>query len=326
MSRDRLMKQHKKFSGNLTINSKAVGKTAEGENFVIIRGMANAYTNENGQVVVDRDDEIILPDAYELDNFLKNPIALYQHNWDTPIGKVTQVNVTDKGLEVEVQVFESMHKEAYVGISNGVLKAFSIGFMYKEGRWQDPMSETNYTWVWTKVELYEVSIVSIPANQDSIFTIANTNTPCSGEGVCTMGNQPATTPEPLAIPTGDQVTSPKATTPRATKSAEGGEGETSAEPTSEPQTEPTSEPQTEPQEPVEVEPEAEQEPPEEPTAEPGVEPEQDTEPQEPEAEPTLIEVFAKLQGDIPDVLEDDEALAEAYNLYTRLASVINASL
>lgn len=143
-----------------------------------IRGFANKFKDENGNVVIDRSKESVLPSAYDLENFQKNPILLFQHNPNEPIGKVIKLNLTEQGLEIEAEVYHEANPKAFTLIKNQIIKAFSIGFRGLDYVYD----EQNDIWYWTKVELLEVSIVSIPDNQDSLFSEI-VNSPCE-TGAC----------------------------------------------------------------------------------------------------------------------------------------------
>ena len=158
-----------------------VDKDIKNDGVIRIKGFANKYKDDNGQVVVDRSQESVLPTAYKLENFMKNPILLYQHNYNQPIGKVININLTDKGLEIEAEVYKEANPSAFTLIQKGVLKALSIGFVGKDFLYDDHKD----IWYWTDIELYEISVVSIPDNQDSLFTEL-LEAPCQ-DGICLLG-------------------------------------------------------------------------------------------------------------------------------------------
>lgn len=117
----------------------------------------------------DRAGDIIRADAWTkggMQNFLKNPIILFNHNYDTPIGKATALKATDQGLEMEAVI--SKASSVYGLVKDGVLGAFSVGFRIKDA---DYIEETGGLDI-KDAELFEVSVVSVPCNQDATFSLA----------------------------------------------------------------------------------------------------------------------------------------------------------
>jgi HK97 family phage prohead protease/HK97 family phage major capsid protein len=155
----------------MTINKKIelgvlfdIQKAATEENEpIIIEGYANTVDK-------DRHGDIIPTEAWTkggLVNFLKNPILLAFHNHSKPAGKVTELTVDQNGLKIKAEV-HSFQKEVYDAVKNGVLKAFSIGASIKDLIYD----RDNDVFVIKDLELYEVSVVSVPANQDSLFSVS----------------------------------------------------------------------------------------------------------------------------------------------------------
>jgi len=142
---------------------------------IIIEGWANKSKSDTGEFVVDRDGDVVL--SFDLTNYQKNPIILYQHNQNKPAGVALEVELTDKGLYIKAEIYKDVNQEAFNAVKRGVVKTFSVGFRGKDGHY-DPESDIYY---FSKTELLEVSLVSVPANQDSIFSIVDS--PC-GNGFC----------------------------------------------------------------------------------------------------------------------------------------------
>ena len=135
---------------------------ADDDEVLQIEGFANTTT-------VDRVGDIILEEAWTkggLDNYLKNPIILAYHNHDRPIGKMVDYSVNNKGLKITAEIIKS-GGEIYSLIKSGILKTFSVGFRTREA---DYDTDTDL-FVIKDLELMEVSVVSIPANADSIFSV-----------------------------------------------------------------------------------------------------------------------------------------------------------
>jgi len=142
---------------------------------LIIEGYANKVLDDNGELIVDRDGDAIL--GWKLDDYLKNPILLYQHRTDQPVGKTVEVLTTPKGLYIKGEIYEDINKEVFAAVKNGVIKTFSVGFRNIKSHY-DPDTDIYY---YLEVDLHEISLVSVPANQDSIFEVVET--PC-GNGFC----------------------------------------------------------------------------------------------------------------------------------------------
>ena len=146
---------------NLTSAFKA--KDDENGNLTI-RGMASTAD-------IDRAGDVIVADAWKkggLSNFSKNPIILFNHDYDKPIGRANSVEATDKGLELECTISSHAPSGAAGLIKDGVLGAFSVGFRIKDA---DYIEETGGLLI-KDVELFEVSVVSVPCNQEATFSLA----------------------------------------------------------------------------------------------------------------------------------------------------------
>ncbi len=130
----------------------------------VIEGWAN-------KSVVDRGNDIIMKDAWSLDNYGKNSIILYNHDKDKPIGKALAVQATEQGLYIQARISKS--KDPFVSyvrdmVKEGILNSFSVGFDAKqEAVNPDGVNEIK------SAELYEVSIVTLPMNQDSQFRLSS---------------------------------------------------------------------------------------------------------------------------------------------------------
>ncbi len=154
---------------------------------ITISGYANRYKDDNGQLIIDRSGESVLPSGYDLVNYKKNPIILYQHDKMRPIGKTVAIELRADGLFIEATVHKSLDSKAYYAVQHGIVKTLSIGFMVKD--WQ----EVDDVWFWTEVELTEVSLVSVPDNADSLFNVL-LDSPCNN-GQCALAYKPQVTKE-----------------------------------------------------------------------------------------------------------------------------------
>ena len=103
-----------------------------------------------------------------LNNFEKNPIILFNHNYDKPIGRATGLKVTPDGLELKAKISKSAPDHVAQLVKEGILGAFSVGFRVKDA---DYLSETDGLKI-KDAELFEVSVVSVPCNQAATFSLA----------------------------------------------------------------------------------------------------------------------------------------------------------
>lgn len=128
-----------------------------------IEGYANTVSK-------DRVGDVIVAEAWTkggLNNYMKNPVILGFHQHSNPIGVAEEVSADTKGLKIKARISPAAEKE-YNLIADGVLRAFSVGFTVKDAEYD---SETDI-FVIKDVELYEISVVSVPANQDCIFDMS----------------------------------------------------------------------------------------------------------------------------------------------------------
>jgi HK97 family phage prohead protease len=138
-------------------------KAFEEDDTLHITGMAST----NG---TDRVGDVIETEAWTkggLDNYLNNPVILFNHDYNQPIGRAVQLGTNDNGLQLKAKIAKSA---GHVGelIKEGVLGAFSVGFRVKDA---DYMVETDGYKI-KDAELLEVSVVTVPANQAATFSLA----------------------------------------------------------------------------------------------------------------------------------------------------------
>mgnify|MGYP005991726659 FL=1 len=146
---------------NLTSTFKA--QTGE-DGSVMIRGMASTAD-------FDRAGDSISAEAWTkggLKNFEKNPIILFNHDYDRPIGRATGMKAGPNGLELECKISKSAPGNVAELVKDGVLGAFSVGFRVKDA---DYIKETDGLMI-KDAELFEVSVVSVPCNQAATFSLA----------------------------------------------------------------------------------------------------------------------------------------------------------
>jgi HK97 family phage prohead protease len=118
---------------------------------------------------VDRMGDVIEADGWKLTNFLKNPIALFNHDYKFVIGHWTDVKVQGAKLIGKLnllpQGISDRLDEIRAAVEAGVLRAVSVGFTADPDA-VEPMKTGGYRFGST--ELMECSLVSVPANPNAL--------------------------------------------------------------------------------------------------------------------------------------------------------------
>jgi HK97 family phage prohead protease len=151
---------------NKRVKKLAYAKSVDGEKFTI-SGYASTYQ-------WDRDGEKFVRGAWDLNEYKKNPVVLWAHNpAELPIGKAIAIEEDDYGLKVTVEFNQADEKSMSVFelIKNGFLNAFSVGFIRRDYRMEDTGDGSGQKGLAiTKAELYEFSVVSVPANPGALIS------------------------------------------------------------------------------------------------------------------------------------------------------------
>jgi HK97 family phage prohead protease len=152
------------------------------DNAIYIEGYANTTAKDRVQDVVaawNWSEPI-------LSSYMKNGFGtlLFMHDHDKPVGKILEVEGRDDGLFVRGFVSKSW-KDAWM-VEEGLIKGFSIGYMidWMNSRY-DAQADTYYLAI---KELLEISIVTIPANQDSLISSIKSLIPKASNTVKPMKN------------------------------------------------------------------------------------------------------------------------------------------
>ncbi|MCU4496357.1 HK97 family phage prohead protease [Acinetobacter ursingii] len=121
----------------------------------------------------DRVDDVVEPKGAQ---FTLPVPFLWQHDKQQPIGRVIDAVVTDVGIQVKVQLIKPDQVEseelkqrllkAWDSIKTGLVRGLSIGFRGLE------VADIQGTWGYKfiKWDWYELSAVTIPANQEATIT------------------------------------------------------------------------------------------------------------------------------------------------------------
>lgn len=134
---------------------------------------------------VDSYNEVLLPDSFDLERYRKNPVLMWGHDYRLPpIGRSMWIKPDSKGLLFKPQFAKTQFAEDVFNLyREGFLRGFSVGFDPKA--WLSPQDEEYQKllakWgiegqpdrIYTKNELYEVSAVPLPANEDALMLAIN---------------------------------------------------------------------------------------------------------------------------------------------------------
>lgn len=122
----------------------------------------------------DRYGDIIDQKGWILDNYKKNPVVLLNHDSNQlPIGKGNVYLRDDKlVIDVEFDSEDERAKEVERKAKKGFMNAVSVGFRPLESKSRSELPEDNKYYgqrgmYYSKAELLEVSIVTIPANGEA---------------------------------------------------------------------------------------------------------------------------------------------------------------
>jgi len=161
----RSMHQHKRMECTLDIKSI--------DDVGVFAGYGSVFD------VVDNQQDIVLHGAFRdtLANRSSQVKLLWQHDMGEPIGRIENIMEDENGLYVQGRLLLdiSRAREAYRLMQEGVVQGMSIG--YSPVRYHvDPDTGVRKL---EAVELYEVSLVTFPANEAANITVVkhaqNTN-------------------------------------------------------------------------------------------------------------------------------------------------------
>ncbi|MDJ0922111.1 MAG: HK97 family phage prohead protease [Henriciella sp.] len=133
-----------------------------------IRALSEDGTFEGYGSIFNNEDsygDTVLPGAFKatLAQHKKNgtmPALLWQHRGDQPIGVYEEMTENEKGLYVKgrLALDTRLGREAHALLKMGALNGLSIGFVTKKWERTDKGRDVK------EVELWEVSLVTFPAN------------------------------------------------------------------------------------------------------------------------------------------------------------------
>lgn len=124
-------------------------------------GLAAVFNN------LDRQNDIIVPGAFasSLDEFVRTGFLASAHDWTTPIGTISAAIETPQGLQVAGEFHstadaQNARRKIQERLERGKSIGMSIGFAIRDQEISDDLQVRKLT----DIELFEVSVVTVPAN------------------------------------------------------------------------------------------------------------------------------------------------------------------
>jgi len=134
----------------------------------LIRGYASVGD------VLDRQNEVITLGALvkAREDLLKNHTIFYEHKHsELPIGKTISVDIDERGLLITVEISKGSHADSvWTLIQEGILNSFSIGGRVLEAEEKRDKDGNLFNEI-TQIELFETSVVGLPANPAAKFEL-----------------------------------------------------------------------------------------------------------------------------------------------------------
>ena len=138
----------------------------EAATVVYIEGYASVFVNPDGSRLADRDGESVSIALLDIDNYKKNPILVYNHDWGDVAGKITSIEKDELGLYIKAEVHKFTGREqVFEAVQKGIVISFSIGFVAKRFTY---LEEEDIFEI-SSAELVEISLAPVPSNQDALF-------------------------------------------------------------------------------------------------------------------------------------------------------------
>lgn len=155
-------------------------------------GGSKTYRAIASTAALDRDKEVLLPKGVITENFLKNPVMLFIHQYkQVPVGKVTKIDVTKDAVSFEFEFADTeVAKEVQNLYDNGFMNAFSVGLYPQKSFWVEENTPEKFEVTYpdgskdvidlgaykekphrvvTSWELLEISPVPVPSNPEALL-------------------------------------------------------------------------------------------------------------------------------------------------------------
>jgi len=155
----------------------------------IMRAAVSAQIKELGENEVEviistsaiaRDGHILEPAGCDLTNYRANPIVLWQHNPDTPVGRAADLVVEGDRIRARILFapagISAKADEVRGLVKTGIVSGVSVGFDVLDSEPLDPKKPYGGQ-RFTKWELLECSFCSVPADPGAAVTARTASSP-----------------------------------------------------------------------------------------------------------------------------------------------------
>lgn len=120
---------------------------------------------------VDRDRDRVLPSGVKIDNYMKNPVVQWGHNYRDPwatVGETLNLEISERGIMADFALREPANESDPMHVikalwEQGLIRTASVGFNPLE--WEENEAGG---YDFTEWELLEWSLVPVPANQEAL--------------------------------------------------------------------------------------------------------------------------------------------------------------
>lgn len=144
----------------------------------LIRAEINTLADDEVEVIIStsalaRDGHVLLPEGCQLENYRANPIVLWSHDPDKPVGNAVDIAIGSDKITARVKFapagISAQADETRGLVKADVIRAVSVGFDPIEGEPLDrsrPKGGQRFS-VW---DLLEFSFVSVPSDTGALVT------------------------------------------------------------------------------------------------------------------------------------------------------------
>lgn len=138
----------------------------------------------------DRDGDVLMVDGWRLDNYRKNPVVLFGHQYDSPpVAKVLEIQAGGGMLRFKAQFATAEEypfaDTVYRLFKGGYLRSFSVGFTPR--KWEDRLDDGGHYMgrKYLEQDLLEISAVNIPTHPKALVEAVKSGIKVDKEFLCT---------------------------------------------------------------------------------------------------------------------------------------------